>query len=471
MKQEKVDLSSQNYSYHSNLTENNSEMGLKVTKGAKYTCFFLIIFVCVLKWLRLRKSRFIAPSPTTHFQRTLQQSNGTYDEFAAKAYQNLIDRDELSYPTDLFDRARILHLYRDEGEINTVNSFEPTTLYARALQGIKATKRSDRPDPTAMMHMNDGAATYLSKIRQRAPYMMPTQDELDLAQAIRASRAQVQADIYQQTVLKAPINRYELTNDFLDKSKGWTTDTQNVHDSSVMKATKNMISKLAERNNEIISPPDEPSPSTAILRYMDRNSSKFSPECREKARFALKTIGNSQTIHSGLDHNEQQILDMVWRRSYSAENKDNADDIRDMTVRNLSDMVTDIGYEGVSQFSSVCSSGRIARTVDALTVIDQDPTFGQQGPRTVDAIRNSIFDYSQAALKIHLQRAEISPDPLIQALASSYKDPKIEVDPVVETQFKENIMNDVRSYIGENYADTLNVDTRNSILEHVDAAL
>lgn len=441
-------------------------MAISLSRNAKYICFVVVVLGCIFIWRSKQRSKLFSNPSIDHW---LELSNGTYDQYAQKAYQDLEERistDSSPRAQDLFDQARILHLYRDEGEIRNANGYAPVHLYTKALQSLP---QQVGLNPNETLQMTDQAADYLMKVRQTAPHVRPSREELQLQEAIEATRIKVKEDLLQNKVTSD--NKLKTTTDYLDRSKGWTTDTQNVHDSSVQKTMRNTIANLAKKNMDIVPPPGEPVPSIAVVEYMNENASKFSPETRKKAKFALDTMNRSTNIHAGLEHNEQQILDMVWRRSFAAENQHHADDIREMTVNSLADMVTDVGYDGKPQLTSVCSSGRIARAVDALTVLDQDATFGQQGPMTLNAIRNSVFDYSQEALQNHLQLAKESTDPRFQTLAQSYSDPAIEVDPQIESQFKSQVVTDVRNHLTDHYLESLSEDAQISIMDHVEAAL
>ncbi len=235
-----------------------------------------------------------------------------------------------------------------------------------------------------------------------------------------------------------------------------------------MLALQSTVNELADRDGRIVAPMDEPEPFEAIKGYIDA-SRELNTETKRKAQHALNTVKNSHQVHSGMQYPENHILKMVWRRSYDPINAGAASNsIKDMVVNNLVDMTQDLGN---NHLSTVCASGRIGRTLSSLTLTDNDKILSERGALTTDAIRNSIFDYTQTMIKQKIESAKQSGNEEQQQLAQSYTDPSIQVNPDVEEAFKREVINDVQQYMSSQYGDQLNAKTQTSIMQHVEAGI
>lgn len=462
--------------YHKEISSTRKKI-YQLTLGAKQFLFIIIIvIILVVCCPPASESEYYRNLSMFHtdIDMILNNSNGTYDSAAITAMQTIQAKpyDQRS-ATDLYNQARLLHLYRDEGRPD-LNDRTPAILYRDSLLKLQSLTDDDKPSTVSVLHMTNNAENYLQKFRDMEPNSQLFPEINELQQMIEITRQDTTTNLREIVAEQtADDTRLGKTTAYLEKSKGWESDSQNVHDSSFAKSMQHTIEKLAQKDPQIIPPPGEPSPSYAFRDYLQRGKGNFSSDTKKKALRSLETMEGNQIVHAGMNHNEQQIFNMVWRRSYAKENEKEAENLREMIVNSLSDMSTDVSNPNrpIREFSTVCSSGRIARTVDSLTAVDQDPTFGNSGPQTVDAIRNEIFEFSQQSLQDHIRKASLSSDEKFRNLAESYQNFSTKVDPVTENTFKSLIMKDVKDHIDSTYQENLRTDTRESILTHVEAAL
>lgn len=406
----------------------------------------------------------------------LSRSSGTMDTFASQAFHSLQQMPvEVRTAEDHLHLASLKHLYHDEGIVNVQNDVLPD--YIRAMATTLQTTNTPTTNTTPQVfHIADQAESYLAKIRRQYPLRTERQKlasstirqekvlEDQITQARRAVRhnERIHADINTNT-------KQDRTQLYLERSKGWRTDHQNVHDSAVMIALQGTVNDLADHDGEIVAPMDEAEPFAAAENYIETHAREFSEDVRTKAKHALRVVQGSNNIHAGMKFPENQIFRMVWRRSYHPTNAGPASNaIKEMVINNLSDMTQDLGNNNLS---TVCASGRIGRTLSSLTYTDNDKLLGERGALTTDAIRNSVFDHTQELIKQKIDVALQSGIEEQQRFAQSYTDPSIQVSPDIEDAFKRDITNEVQQYMMSQYGDQLTPKTQASIMDHVAAGL
>ena len=103
------------------------------------------------------------------------------------------------------------------------------------------------------------------------------------------------------------------------------------------------------------------------------------------------------SFNSNLNDYEDNILSRVWIRVNSPENQANQQSLKQALFENLAD--------GIEHGNEVCSTGRCARVLQTLTLLDSDTNLNKP-TQTVDMIRSETF---AAASKI-LQDNLPSPD-------------------------------------------------------------
>ena len=135
-----------------------------------------------------------------------------------------------------------------------------------------------------------------------------------------------------------------------------TSDTQNVHDHTLIKTVLESIHNLQKSTN--ISIPLETT--VKNLRYHIGNKS----DC-DKKEDALKTLDTIERNHQELmafKMKEVDLLNLLWNRI--ANNHEGRDDLKDNIYNQLADSVE---HDNV-----VCSTGRFTRLLDSLNVVDEN---------------------------------------------------------------------------------------------------
>lgn len=420
---------------------------------------------------------------TTESNRLLRQSGGTLDTHAMNAL-HVIEKKKLQDRTlaDHLNAANLRHLYRDEGFVD--GSFHSYDAMPHYIQALAKARSQERVLPTSdLLGVTETARSYLAKIRAVEPYRIRhTNGNPQLNRAILAQQVELdnqiqktQTTLQQQALAQAnntSNNRAETADKYLENSKGWNVDRQNVHDSHVQNTLRETVQTLGQLDAEIIAPPDEQDPWSAAKTYIETNPQKFTDAKRNNALFALNTIRGSHGVHSGMDYPENKIFEMTWRRVYHPKNQmgEHASNIKDMIVENLADCTVDFGQNNKG---TVCASGRIGRTLSSLTMTDADTALGGGGAMTIDAIRNETFEYAQKAIKHQLDIYKASETPEHVALVSSYEQPasSMIVSPQIEQQFKSDVMQKISDHIDHQYGSKLAPANKQTLLNHVEAGI
>ena len=256
----------------------------------------------------------------------------------------------------------------------------------------------------------------------------------------------------------------------LQRSKEWkTNDTQNVHDSGVHNSIRDILSRLQEKDKEVVTPLGLFDVTEDMLRHIQ--SGDFSEETKRKAIIACHNGSKSSASHPSLsDLSEQEIMRLVWRRSYHPGNSsEQQNNIKDMFVHNLADTIT--SDKTVPNPEQVCVTGRIGRIVDTLTLTDGDSiNVGQ--PLSLDMMRNDIFEFAQNQLQRKIQQFSSTADNSnMWAVAQSYEDPTIEVSSEDENLFKQSVIEDTADYMTRQYGDLISSGHQQSIMNTVQDAI
>jgi hypothetical protein len=256
-------------------------------------------------------------------------------------------------------------------------------------------------------------------------------------------------------------NKNEFTSEYIKLSKTATSDTQNVHDTSVKSDYKKTVEKIRatstlEKSSEAI---DE------INKYIDycMINNKLNKTTGMKAKRVVSKMGEGAKIMV-YDDTEDMILKYVWERSKIPENKLNKEAIQDSIVVCLSQCVeaspfrddnrggwlgrgpialdnNGVGHmnNGVTNINEdakgeiVCINGRVSNVLGSLVTLDHDKSVG--AALTEEQYKNEIFNQCKIILDEEISIAEEGSDEL-KNLAKSYIDPNISVDEKVEKKFK-----------------------------------
>lgn len=267
-------------------------------------------------------------------------------------------------------------------------------------------------DPAARtMTMNFARNLVVHAINPRVPTEAADDDLYMLVQlAGHFPQIMTAPQITHQTidrVIAAAPTRAKAAEDITEHFAAVNSDSQNVHDSTFNKMMNESIDKLLECRRV--------SPEAAI----------------KEARIAAMSSANSTNAAKALDviakglpygkHREDVIFAAVWSRIHSASD-DKKDTIREAVVAALGDCV--------ERGEVVCTSGRVARIVESLTLVD-DIVDG--GAATSDMYKNQIFGEVRDLMRY---APAISDSPNIKLVAAAYDDPSIETTPEAEDEYR-----------------------------------
>jgi hypothetical protein len=135
------------------------------------------------------------------------------------------------------------------------------------------------------------------------------------------------------------------------------SDSQNVHDHSVVKTVKKNIDALSHGNT--------PNYKTASIKDRVRNSILNSDISEEDKYNALQVVDslNETSKHSSFDVTESDALGMVWSKIQTHQGKEK---------ENLEEMLSRQLASGVEHGNVVCSTGKIARILGSFDGVTND---------------------------------------------------------------------------------------------------
>ncbi len=157
----------------------------------------------------------------------------------------------------------------------------------------------------------------------------------------------------------------------------WISDSQNVHDASLLSELTKQLNIVIADNNKI--------PNISTKTYADavlwlNNRYKEQPEKLSNINKTINYINNNYPI-ANTDFHEKDILLAVWQRSFDPENITNIYKIRDALGESLNECV-----EGGCV---VCITGRTAKVWQSLALLDKNPEIGILKSKQI--IRNEIY--------------------------------------------------------------------------------
>jgi hypothetical protein len=150
------------------------------------------------------------------------------------------------------------------------------------------------------------------------------------------------------------------------------SDSQNVHDHSVVKTVKKNIDALSHGNT--------PSTNTATIKDRVRNSILNSDISEEDKYNALQVVDslNETSKHSSFDVTESDALGMVWSKIQTHQGKEK-ENLEEMLARQLA--------SGVEHGNVVCSTGKITRILGSFDGVTND---GIEQVKPMYAIKEEI---------------------------------------------------------------------------------
>lgn len=338
---------------------------------------------------------------------SLAQSAGGWDDSARAALAELVAMDQ---PTaaDRFARATIIEYNLHEGTAAAHAEAQAAVAedYYNVLRNIH-----ELPRPAFQLGRMGAFRGRIDAVH--APIVIRFTELFDTVEpavaaattAERVNRAAAAAD-----------TRAEAAEIFFDDVREFPEDTQNVHDSAMSSDLRETLRRLRadEPANSVSTPKALHEARQAIAAAWADDEPPYTDEQiaqrREYAGRVLARIEQGTSISTFGDTREDEIFTLVWNRARHPRN-DAA------TVRGA---VLDALVGSVEHDSVVCSNGRAARLISALTSVDYDPKISD-GAMTTAAYKNQIFEEAKEILERALDAAAASDDADERAVAESYR--------------------------------------------------
>jgi hypothetical protein len=231
-------------------------------------------------------------------------------------------------------------------------------------------------------------------------------------------------------------------------------DPQNVHETNVVHELKQLYEKIQNKNAV-----EEQILGTAMADIRDVRASIDRLTDHGKKQNALKALDMmlKQNFVSSLDTNETEVLSNVWKRIHSADNTEQRENLRDSLVNSLSECV-EKDYNGNGQL--VCTTGRVSRVLNSLTLIDNDPNINKP-VMTSEILRNEVFGKTYNILQTELAKAEPDVQRMYNGLPG---DDAPDLRARVE-KFEGDVKNMIETTVRETYPDAKPEVLTNLIME------
>lgn len=169
----------------------------------------------------------------------------------------------------------------------------------------------------------------------------------------------------------------------VEMKKTWNSDSQNVHDSSILKNMKSQFNYIKTCNDKNgIPKPQISNIRKWLFKYCNDDKTKT-----ENMKLILQTIENNNKVPNLNGIGEEDLLFELWRRSEDPINEKNKDNIKEAIADSL--------LNCIENGSLVCPTGRNTRIMASLAMTDkesQDKGIGIL--KSKEAIRNEIFEDS-----------------------------------------------------------------------------
>jgi hypothetical protein len=384
--------------------------------------WLILLVIVLLLILYMRK-----PTDTRgRIKILLEESSGVFDEPAKEALA-MIDNLAERRAEDHFSHARILHHNILEGEPrrNTGLARQAAISYANTVINMTGEENTNY---------------MLGRIEDYQLGMQELQDN-DIAMAILNDAMVTRgptlrhknAKIRREKALESANTRTDAIVNYLEESKTYTVDPQNVHDSVVNGDLRYTLGRIKSNVNTNVSLEE-------IRAYIDKNY----PESKAaKAHKVIDKMAQGGSVYA-YGETEDNVLAYTWNRCKDERNKNNSKDMFNAVVDSLVD--------SVENNNIVCANGRCARVLGSLVTLDYDPTVGKTA--TLEAYRNQIFQETKDLITTELTAAKQSTDDSLKQIAMAY-DGEIEYENTqAESTLKSLIQTAIDNNI-ESYKDTI----------------
>jgi len=230
---------------------------------------------------------------------------------------------------------------------------------------------------------------------------------------------------------KTTSTKQSISNVYLDEGAAVANDGQNVHDSQITSQMRELYNRVRGTRHENVRH-DNIQTINGIIREKCKNPDLV---------LAGFTGGNI----SALGVNDREVLETIWNRSYNKDNIGPYPDNPDKTgTQVIQESIIDCLNDTIERGNTVCTTGRVARILDGLTLVDPI----SEGFKTRDMYKNEIFNMCARVLNEEIENAKGGE---FDAIARSYQDPSIDVDDVEEEKFKGIVRQKINNIINTEY--------------------
>lgn len=178
------------------------------------------------------------------------------------------------------------------------------------------------------------------------------------------------------------INLLEQQRDTRNNIQAYHSDSQNVHDHSVVRTMKHNIRALKENDNNDVDIED--------IKNQVRYNILEQDLSEDEKYNALQVLDNLSTnTHSVFDTSEADVLKLVWDKINASNDKD--------TQKNLKEMLTKQLASGVENGYVVCSTGKIGRLMGTFDGIIKDDKL--EDSRPMWAVKEEIANMASTIRK------------------------------------------------------------------------
>lgn len=235
---------------------------------------------------------------------------------------------------------------------------------------------------------------------------------------------------------------------FNDKSKTHTSDKQNVHDHNVGTGLSKSYRKICDDKcyNTQFDTIDS-------IRDAIAKNTEYSEKEKKNALVAVDKMSEGLHIII-LGDTENNVLLNVWNRSYHPSNTGNKKNIQSAVIKQLSDCVENDRL--------VCGSGRTARVIGSLAVIDCNDAIGKIV--TTEDLRNEVFSMASKSLNDTIKIYTKSSCLKKQMCAKYFESDDGDCDPEMKQKFVSDVLAPIKKFVSSN-------QMNNSIIEEVIAGI
>lgn len=398
------------------------------------------------------------------YTKLYESSAGTFDVEAQSALKTI---EKIKNPTavDSFTRGNILELNVAQGEpvtggrnlvlgvadayANTLHQIRHQALTARVLTAPPTqqvnpqtnthtnthAEPAQRPEPHPIF-MLDHIENFADRNLQEIAEDLMWQDLLEPLANIANDAADTRTQLTSNTaadVASVAKTKKEFTEKMVPLLVTNTSDSQNVHDSSVRLDNQNTLNVIRGSQSKI--------PVEAVLGEIrtfiqGAPADQISESKKLAAGLALNEFSKS-TFVTAYNARDSEILKQVWDRAHIPENSANSTNIKLAVVEALAACIVD--------GKSVCVNGRVSNVIGALATLDANSTVG--AALTSEQYKNEILRTCLQEFDKHINDAVVSTDPEMRKVGLSYSDSNVKPVVAAEEEFKRSLSKSIDAIV------------------------